>query len=235
MTAKAGRRTPPALAIPAAAAVAFLFLPLAGVLARTPWSTLADRLSSPEVLQALTLSLTVSAWALVLSLVLGVPLAWLLARVEFPGKALVRCLVMLPMVLPPTVAGVALLQGYGRRGIAGPWLEAWFGITLPFTTPAAVLASAFVSMPFLVISLEGALAGLHPPLRGDGHLPGREPAAGLRHDHAPHGRSGPHRGHRPVLGPRAGRVRRDDHLRGQSPGHHPDPAAPGLPPPPRGP
>ncbi|KJY44027.1 ABC transporter ATPase [Streptomyces sp. NRRL B-1568] len=162
MTAKAGRRTPPALAIPAAAAVAFLFLPLAGILARTPWSTLADRLTSPEVLQALTLSLTVSAWALVLSLVLGVPLAWLLARVEFPGKALVRCLVMLPMVLPPTVAGVALLQGYGRRGIAGPWLEAWFGITLPFTTPAAVLASAFVSMPFLVISLEGALAGLHP-------------------------------------------------------------------------
>ncbi|MEV0275374.1 ABC transporter permease [Streptomyces sp. NPDC050610] len=140
----------------------FLLLPLAGVLARTPWSTLTTRLSSHEVSQALGLSLFVSAWALLLALVLGIPLAWLLARVEFPGKALVRCLVMLPMVLPPTVAGVALLQGYGRRGLLGPALESWFGVSLPFSTTGAVIASAFVSMPFLVISLEGSLAGLHP-------------------------------------------------------------------------
>ncbi|MEV0262659.1 ABC transporter permease [Streptomyces sp. NPDC050617] len=143
-------------------AVVFLLLPLAGVLARTPWSTLTTRLSSHEVSQALGLSLLVSAWALLLALVLGIPLAWLLARVEFPGKALVRCLVMLPMVLPPTVAGVALLQGYGRRGLLGPALDSWFGISLPFSTTGAVIASAFVSMPFLVISLEGSLAGLHP-------------------------------------------------------------------------
>ncbi|WP_171167205.1 ABC transporter permease [Streptomyces sp. I05A-00742] len=155
-------RTPLALGIPAGLAVVFLLLPLAGVLARTPWDTLPSRLASHEVGEALALSLVVSGWALLLSLVLGVPLAWLLARVDFPGKALVRCLVMLPMVLPPTVAGVALLQGYGRRGLVGPWLESWCGITLPFSTTGAVVASAFVAMPFLVISLEGALAGLHP-------------------------------------------------------------------------
>ncbi|EMF02552.1 molybdate ABC transporter permease subunit [Streptomyces mobaraensis NBRC 13819 = DSM 40847] len=155
-------RTPLALGVPAGLAVVFLLVPLAGVLARTPWGSLPSRVGSHEVRQALTLSLAVSGWALLLSLVLGVPLAWLLARVDFPGKALVRCLVMLPMVLPPTVAGVALLQGYGRRGVAGPWLEEWFGVTLPFSTAGAVVASAFVAMPFLVISLEGALAGLHP-------------------------------------------------------------------------
>ncbi|MEV5243023.1 ABC transporter permease [Streptomyces cinnamoneus] len=155
-------RAPLTLAVPAVLAVAFLLLPLAGILARTPWHTLPDRLTSHEVTQALALSLTVSAWALALSLVLGVPLAWLLARAEFRGKALVRCLVMLPMVLPPTVAGVALLQGYGRRGVLGGWLDGTLGITLPFSTAGAVVASAFVAMPFLVISLEGALKGLSP-------------------------------------------------------------------------
>ncbi|KNB51821.1 ABC transporter permease [Streptomyces caatingaensis] len=155
-------RPPLALVLPAAVAVTFLLLPLAGVLARTPWPTLPARVASPEVGHALTLSLTVSGWALLVSLVLGVPLAWLLARTDFPGKAFVRCLVMLPMVLPPTVAGVALLQGYGRRGLAGGVLADWTGVTLPFSTAGAVVASAFVAMPFLVISLEGALAGLHP-------------------------------------------------------------------------
>ncbi|MBB5117136.1 ABC transporter ATPase [Streptomyces eurocidicus] len=155
-------RTPLALGLPAVLAVAFLLLPLLGILARTPWDTLPSRLGSHEVSEALGLSLLVSGWALLLSLVLGVPLAWLLARRDFPGKALVRSLVMLPMVLPPTVAGVALLQGFGRRGVLGPWLETWFGVTLPFSTAGAVVASAFVSMPFLVISLEGALESLHP-------------------------------------------------------------------------
>ncbi|WP_156725938.1 ABC transporter permease [Streptomyces apocyni] len=154
------RQAPLALALPGVLAVAFLLLPLAGVLAGAPWQSLPERLTAPEVTEALGLSLVVSGWALLLSLVLGVPLAWLLARVEFPGKALIRVLVMLPMVLPPTVAGVALLEGYGRRGLLGPWL-ADLGITLPFSTAGAVVASAFVSMPFLVISLEGALASLH--------------------------------------------------------------------------
>ncbi|MFJ9343266.1 ABC transporter permease [Streptomyces sp. NPDC101733] len=153
-------RPPLTLALPALLAVAFLLLPLLGILSRTQWSELADHLTSPGVVQALKLSMFVSLWALGLSLVLGVPLAWLLARVEFPGKTLVRSLVLLPMVLPPTVGGVALLLGFGRRGLLGPWLENTFGITLPFNTSGAVVAATFVAMPFLVISLEGALGGL---------------------------------------------------------------------------
>ncbi|WP_406378871.1 ABC transporter permease [Streptomyces sp. NBC_01618] len=155
-----GARTPVALALPALLAVAFLLMPLIGILARTSWADLGTHLTSPGVTQALQLSLLVSFWALGLSLLLGVPLAWLLARVDFPGKALVRSLVLLPMVLPPTVGGVALLLGFGRRGLLGPWLESTFGITLPFHTSGAVVAATFVAMPFLVISLEGALAGL---------------------------------------------------------------------------
>ncbi|MEV2245683.1 ABC transporter permease [Streptomyces sp. NPDC049970] len=157
-----GRRAPIALAIPAVLAVAFLLLPLAGILVRTSWGDLGAHLTDPGTTRALTLSLVVSAWALGLSIVLGVPLAWLLARVDFPGKAFVRSLVLLPMVLPPTVGGVALLLAFGRRGLLGPWLEGTFGLTLPFHTSGAVLAATFVAMPFLVISLEGALGGLSP-------------------------------------------------------------------------
>ncbi|AQT71121.1 ABC transporter permease [Streptomyces sp. fd1-xmd] len=153
-------RPPVALALPALLAVAFLLLPLIGVLVRTPWGDLGEHLGSPGVVEALKLSLLVSLWALGLSLLLGVPLAWLLARVRFKGKALVRSLVLLPMVLPPTVGGVALLLGFGRRGLLGPWLEDSFGLTLPFHTSGAVVAATFVAMPFLVISLEGALGGL---------------------------------------------------------------------------
>ncbi|MFF3213243.1 ABC transporter permease [Streptomyces sp. NPDC002886] len=155
-------RPPVALALPALLAVAFLLMPLVGILSRTQWRDLGAHLTSPGVVEALRLSLVVSLWALGLSLLLGVPLAWLLARVEFKGKALVRSLVLLPMVLPPTVGGVALLLGFGRRGLLGPWLEGTFGITLPFHTSGAVIAATFVAMPFLVISLEGALGGLKP-------------------------------------------------------------------------
>ncbi|MEU7180524.1 MULTISPECIES: ABC transporter permease [Streptomyces] len=157
-----GTRTPVALAVPALLAIAFLLMPLIGILARTSWGELGTHLTSPGVTEALRLSLLVSFWALGLSLLLGVPLAWLLARVTFPGKTLVRTLVLLPMVLPPTVGGVALLLGFGRRGLLGPWLEDTFGLTLPFHTSGAVVAATFVAMPFLVISLEGTLAGLRP-------------------------------------------------------------------------
>ncbi|WP_433854803.1 ABC transporter permease [Streptomyces kronopolitis] len=155
-----GSRAPLALAVPALLAIAFLLMPLAGILARTSWGELGTHLTSPGVLEALRLSLLVSFWALGIALLLGVPLAWLLARVSFRGKALVRSLVLLPMVLPPTVGGVALLLGFGRRGLLGPWLEDSFGIVLPFHTSGAVIAATFVSMPFLVISLEGTLSGL---------------------------------------------------------------------------
>ncbi|WP_418960162.1 ABC transporter permease [Streptomyces tritici] len=157
-----GARPPLVLALPALLAVALLTLPLIGVLARTEWGELGAHLGAPGTVEALRLSLVVSFWALGLSLVLGVPLAWLLARVPFPGKAVVRSLVLLPMVLPPTVGGVALLLAFGRRGLLGPWLESTFGVTFPFHTSGAVLAATFVAMPFLVISLEGALGGLRP-------------------------------------------------------------------------
>ncbi|MER6910996.1 ABC transporter permease [Streptomyces sp. NPDC000594] len=159
---RAGTRAPLLLTVPALLAVAFLLLPLAGILARTEWGELGTHLTDPAVVEALRLSLVVSGWALGLSLLLGVPLAWLLARVPFRGKALVRSLVLLPMVLPPTVGGVALLLGFGRRGLLGPWLEENLGIVLPFHTAGAVVAATFVAMPFLVISLEGALRGLRP-------------------------------------------------------------------------
>ncbi|WP_326701412.1 ABC transporter permease [Streptomyces sp. NBC_01754] len=158
----AGPRAPIALAVPALLAIAFLLLPLLGILARTSWRDLGTHLTGSETTEALKLSLVVSGWALGLSVVLGVPLAWLLARVDFPGKAFVRTLVLLPMVLPPTVGGVALLLAFGRRGLLGPWLEDSFGLTLPFHTSGAVLAATFVAMPFLIISLEGALGGLRP-------------------------------------------------------------------------
>ncbi|MFI7243878.1 ABC transporter permease [Streptomyces qinglanensis] len=159
---RTGPRTPLALAVPALLATGFLLVPLLGILARTEWGALGSHLGSAGVIDAVRLSLLVSFGALALSLVLGVPLAWLLARVDFPGKALVRSLVLLPMVLPPTVGGVALLLGFGRRGLLGPWLEDSFGIVLPFHTSGAVVAATFVAMPFLVISLEGTLAGLRP-------------------------------------------------------------------------
>jgi molybdate transport system permease protein len=94
--------------------------------------------------------------------VLGIPLAWVLARARFPGRSLVRALVTVPLVLPPVVGGVALLLLLGRRGLLGQHLDAWFGLTIPFTTTAVVLAEAFVALPFLVIAVEGALRGADP-------------------------------------------------------------------------
>jgi molybdate transport system permease protein len=152
-------RLPWLLVAPAVAGLVFLVLPLAGLLVRAPWPTLPQRLAEPQVLEALRLSLVSATVATGVCLLLGVPLAWLLARVEFPGRRLVRALVTVPLVLPPVVGGVALLLVLGRRGLVGQWLEAGFGITLPFTTAGVIVAEAFVAMPFLVISVEGALRG----------------------------------------------------------------------------
>ncbi|MFD0520941.1 ABC transporter permease [Paractinoplanes durhamensis] len=156
---KQRRKVPPALAIPAIAGLVFLVLPLFGLLWRAPWSTLPERLTEPGILAALRLSLLTATLATAVSLVLGVPLAWLLARTEFPGRRFVRALVTVPLVLPPVVGGVALLLVFGRRGLLGGWLDATFGVSLPFTTAGVVAAEAFVAMPFLVISVEGALRG----------------------------------------------------------------------------
>jgi molybdate transport system permease protein len=156
---RTGSRVPAPLVVPAVIALAFLVLPLAGLFVRAPWPELPRRLAEPEVLEALRLSLVAATLATAVCLVLGVPLAWLLARVEFPGRRLVRALVTVPLVLPPVVGGLALLLLLGRRGILGQWLYQWFDITIPFTTTAVVIAEAFVAMPFLVIAVEGALRG----------------------------------------------------------------------------
>ncbi|MCM4078448.1 ABC transporter permease [Actinoplanes sp. TRM88002] len=150
---------PLALAVPAAIGLTFLILPLAGLLIRAPWSTLPERLTEPGILAALRLSLLTASLATVVCLILGVPLAWVLARAEFPGRRLVRALVTVPLVLPPVVGGVALLLVFGRRGLLGGWLDQTFGVSLPFTTAGVVVAEAFVAMPFLVIAVEGALRG----------------------------------------------------------------------------
>ncbi|WP_326563269.1 ABC transporter permease [Micromonospora sp. NBC_01796] len=152
-------RIPVGLLVPAALGLLFLVLPLVGLLVRTPWTTLPQRLTEPGVLTALWLSLQTATLATLLCLALGVPLAWLLARIEFPGRRVVRALVTVPLVLPPVVGGVALLLVFGRRGLLGGWLDSTFGITLPFTTTGVVLAEAFVAMPFLIIAVEGALRG----------------------------------------------------------------------------
>jgi molybdate transport system permease protein len=138
-------------------AVAFLVLPLVGLVLRAPWGELGDQITGGQVRAALRLSLVAATASTFVSLLLGVPLAWVLARLRFRGRGVLRALVTLPLVLPPVVGGVALLLALGRRGLLGHWLDAWFGVSLPFTTAGVVVAETFVAMPFLVISVEGAL------------------------------------------------------------------------------
>src|SRR3954468_2059650 len=153
------RRVPWPLALPATIAVAFLVLPLLGLLIRAPWGNLRQVLAESQVVEALRLSLLCASAATVLSLVFGVPLAWVLARARFRGRGGLRALVTLPLVLPPVVGGVALLLAFGRRGIVGQYLDSWFGLTLPFTTLGVVVAETFVAMPFLIVTVEGAFRG----------------------------------------------------------------------------
>ncbi len=133
------------------------------MLARAPWGRIGAVLGSEAVRDALWLSLVVSLGATAFSLTIGAPLAWLLARTRFRGRRALYTLVTVPMVLPPVVAGIALLAAFGSRGLIGAWLLP-FGIQLPFTTAAAVLAATFVSAPYLVTTLEAALAQTDPRL-----------------------------------------------------------------------
>ncbi|MBI1378029.1 MAG: molybdate ABC transporter permease subunit [Frankiales bacterium] len=148
------------VAVPAAIALAFLALPILGLLVRAPWGRMAQILTSPASLDALRLSLVTSTSATVLAVVVGVPLAWVLARGTFAGRRLLRALVTVPLVLPPVVGGIALLLAFGRAGIVGQYLYSCCGVSLPFTTPGVVVAQTFVALPFLVITLEGALRSL---------------------------------------------------------------------------
>lgn len=137
--------------------LAAFVVPVVGLLLRAPWGRLPELLATPAALAALRLSVVTSAAAVLLSVAVGVPLAWALARLEFPGREMVRVLVILPMVLPPVVAGLALLAAFGERGVAGPLLGA-VGMPLPFTTAAVVAAQTFVAAPFLVVTVQSGFA-----------------------------------------------------------------------------
>lgn len=144
--------TPPLLVPPAAIGAALLVVPAVALLVRAPWSKLGPIYGKYQFWVALRISIVTSLEVTAISLVFGTPLAWVLARAHFPGKAVLRAAVTLPLVLPPVVGGIALFYALGRNGIVGQYL----GWHIPFTQPGIVLAGTFVSMPFLVVTVEGA-------------------------------------------------------------------------------
>lgn len=142
--------------VPAVLGGAFIVLPLAAMLLRVQWSQFWELITSESSFAALWLSLKTSAASTVLCVLLGTPMALVLARSSFPGLRLARSLVLLPLVLPPVVGGIALIYTFGRQGLLGGTLE-FLGLRIAFTTTAVVIAQTFVALPFLVLSLEGAL------------------------------------------------------------------------------
>jgi molybdate transport system permease protein len=154
------RSAPVALGLLAVLGVALVALPLIGLIVRTPWSRAGEIIGSEAARTALRLSVIVATASALLGSLVAFPLAWALARSDFRGKALVRALVVLPLVMPPVVGGVALLSAFGRRGLVGGPVYDLFGVQITFTVWAAVLASTFVSFPLLVLALEVGLRSL---------------------------------------------------------------------------
>lgn len=152
-----GGFVPRILALPALVGLGLLIVPLTALVARVQWSTLWADITAPAAVDALWLSLRTGMLATAICLVLGVPLALVIARSGPRAAGVLRALVTVPLVLPPMVGGVALLFLLGRNGLLGQLLEGWWGIRIPFTTPAVVLAQTFVALPFLVLALEGSL------------------------------------------------------------------------------
>ncbi len=142
--------------VPAATGAAFVLLPLVAIILRVSWGDFLELITSESSLDALWLSLRTSTASTIVCLLIGVPMALVLARTSFRGQDLLRSLVLLPLVLPPVVGGIALLYTFGRRGLLGQTFEV-LGLQIAFSTTAVVLAQTFVALPFLVVSLEGAL------------------------------------------------------------------------------
>lgn len=142
--------------VPAVVGGLFVVLPLVAMIVRMDWSRFGELITSESSMAALVLSLQTSFTSMVMCLILGVPMAMVLARESFPGQKLVRSLVLLPLVLPPVVGGIALLFTFGRHGLVAPVMNL-FGISIAFSTVAVVMAQTFVALPFLVVSLEGTL------------------------------------------------------------------------------
>ncbi|MGD9795528.1 MAG: molybdate ABC transporter permease subunit [Acidimicrobiia bacterium] len=153
-------RTPRGFGALGAIAALFLALPVVGLVIRAPWSGAADRFSRPGVSDALKLSAMCATASTVAALVLGVPLGWLLANDRVPGRSLLRAVVLVPLLLPPLVSGIGLLSVLGRRGMAGKWLDRWFGFTLPFSTVGVIVAVTFVALPFVVITMESGFRSI---------------------------------------------------------------------------
>jgi molybdate transport system permease protein len=150
----------------------FLGLPVVTLVVRSLIDgSLADALTADVVLSGLALSLTTTAISLVLTVALGLPLAFVLARRRFPGSGLVEAIVDLPLVLPPAVAGLALLLFLGRRGVLGGPLDA-IGIEIPFTTLAVILSQTFVSAPFFIRSARTGIAGVERDFEDAGRVDG---------------------------------------------------------------
>ena len=165
--------------MPAALGGAFILLPLAAMLLRVQWSQFWALITSESSVAALWLSLKTSTASTVLCVVLGTPMALVLARSTFPGLRLARSLVLLPLVLPPVVGGIALIYTFGRQGLLGGTLE-FLGLRIAFTTTAVVIAQTFVALPFLVLSLEGALRTAGRRYEVGGRHARREPDTVLR-------------------------------------------------------
>lgn len=153
-------RTPLLLWILAAVGAAFVSLPLVALVLRAPRDEIGTALQGAGASEALKLSVIVSLAATALSLLLGVPLAWILARSALPGRSVLRAVVVLPVVLPPVVGGIGLLNALGRGGVVGRWLYGSFGIQLTFTTWGAIVATTFVSMPLVVLATEAGLRSI---------------------------------------------------------------------------
>jgi molybdate transport system permease protein len=156
------RRLPLPLVGLAAIGAIFVALPVVALVVRAPWGELGEALGGVGAGSAFRLSVVVSVAATVLSVVFGVPLAWVLARGSFPGRSVLRAVVVLPLVLPPVVGGLGLLFALGRSGVAGRWLHEALGIQLTFTTWGAIVAATFVSMPLVVIATEAGLRSIDP-------------------------------------------------------------------------
>jgi molybdate transport system permease protein len=153
-------RTPTTLWILAGVGAVFVSLPLVALLIRAPWTDVASSLRGAGAGEALRLSIVVSVTATILSVLLGVPLAWILARTRIPGRSVLRAVVVLPVVLPPVVGGIGLLAALGRGGVVGRWLSDAFGVQLTFTTLGAIVATTFVSMPLVVLATEAGLRSI---------------------------------------------------------------------------
>jgi molybdate transport system permease protein len=148
--------TPVLLVPPAAIGALFLLIPAVALVVRAPWSELGSIYREYQFWNALRISIVTSLEVTAISIVIGVPLGWVLARRAVPGMAVLRAVVTLPLVLPPLVGGVAMFFAFGRDGLVGRYLDRWFGVSLPFTQFGVVVAEVFVAMPFLVVTMEGA-------------------------------------------------------------------------------